>query len=140
MTETFELYVKETSNCPELPRLTLERLGPEWTGDSVLLPFDDIDETNVYRVVGWTDRFGGSPCKVRVAKVRHRDDVGFLVWGGNSGVKLLDPDAIPGVDEHSARGHGMTVVWVEDAGDLPDDVRAVVVIPRGSNEHAKSDR
>jgi hypothetical protein len=126
--DRFQIYVKPTSNCEGMPLQTFERLGPEWVGDSLILPFGP--EGTEYEVVGWTDLFGGSPCQVHVVRVRHipRGEEGYLVYGGNSGVRILDDEAdpIPGVDDHLPRGYGMPIIWVEDVGDLPPDVRAVV--------------
>ena len=140
-----QLYVKSTSNCPEgLPLQTFELLSPEWQGDSLRLPFGEGEERRVLEVVGWTDLFGGSPCPVHVAKVRwlphKRPDIsggpertleGYLVWGGNSGVRILDPKAepIPGLEDHLPRGWGRPVIWVEDEAELPEEVRAVVACP-----------
>jgi len=128
MGDKFQIYVKNTSNCEGLPLQTFELLSPEWTGSEVLLPFGP--ERKWLRVVGWTDLFFGSPCAVHVAKVRHlpTGEVGYLVWGGNSGVRILDEDApvLPGVDDHLPRGWGRPVIWVEDVEDLPPEVQSVV--------------
>jgi len=141
MAETFELYVKNTSNCEGLPLQVFERLGPEWTGDSLTLPFGTDGEP--LEVVGWTDLFTGRPCPMHVALVRwlphKRPDIsggppgpieGYLVWGGNSGVRILDEGAepTPGMDDHLPPGYGRPLVWVdlEDVEDLPAGVRAVV--------------
>jgi len=139
MAETFQIYTKNTSNCEGLPLQTFERLSQEWTGDSLVIPFGPDREE--FDLVGWTDLFGGSPCAVHVARVRwlphKRPDlsggpteaqVGFLAWGGNSGVRILDPDAepTPGVDDHLPPGYGRPIVWLQDEADLPLDVRDVV--------------
>jgi len=144
MAEKFQLYVKATSNYPAgLPLQTFERLSEEYVNDSIMIPFGE-DERRILEVVGWTDLFTGRSCQVHVARVRwlaqERPDVsggppgtitGYLVWGGNSGVRILDDQAEPieGVDDHLPPGYGMPVVWVEDLGDLPDDVQKVVTIP-----------
>lgn len=50
------------------------------------------------------------------------------MWGGNSGVRILDDDAepTPGVDDHLPPGYGRPIVWVDDIGDLPLEVRDLV--------------
>jgi hypothetical protein len=136
------IYVKQTSNCPEgLPLQTFKELGPTWTGERVTLPFGEPPDVAHFDVVGWTDLFMGRSYNIHVVEVRwlshKRPDIsggasepieGYLVYGGNSGVRILDPDAEPllGIDDHLPPGHGRPLVWIEAADDLPDDVRAVV--------------
>ena len=134
-----QLYVKMTSNCPDgMTLTTFELLGPTWEGEQILLPFGEGDERRVLPVVGWTDLFFGQACPVSVTKVRNTpvDITGkqvaepitaYLVYGGNSGVRVLDSDREPQEwESHLPPGWGMPIVWVESATDLPDDVRAVV--------------
>jgi len=135
------IYVKQTSNCEGLPLQSFEELGPTWTNERVTLLFGESPDVADYDVVGWTDLFTGRPCSVNVVKVRwlphKRPDIsggppgpieGYLVYGGNSGVRILDADAesTPGVDDHLPPGYGKPLVWIEDAGDLPAEVLAVV--------------
>lgn len=126
MTKTIQIYVKTTSNCEGMPLQTFELLSPIWTGDKIRLPFGE--PPRVREVVGWTDLFNGQACPVNVAKVRAGDSVGWLVWGGNSGVRILDKTApvTPGVDEHLPPGYGRAIVWVNDASELPADARKMV--------------
>ena len=127
--EEVSFYVKNTSNCDGLSLMTIGRLGREWIGSEIVLPFGPEGEEHV--VVGWTDLFGGSPCTVRVFKaVGPNGEEGYAVLGGNSGVRILDDDVEPiaGVDEHLPRGWGQPFIWVEDAHDLPDSVLAVVEV------------
>lgn len=135
--DTMQLYVKSTSNCAGLPLQTFELLGPTWTGASIPLPFGDPDAGPVviYEVIGWTDLFTGRPASVHAAHVRwlpsgspavegpREPQEGYLVWGGNSGVRILDPDAEaePGA-EHLPPGFGRPLVWIEDPTDLSGEV------------------
>jgi hypothetical protein len=126
--ETLNIYVKDCSNCPGGMELQLfELLSPVWSGERVRLPFGEGEQRRIYTVIGWTDLFLGSPCEVKIARVRHRDSnaVGYLVWGGNCGVRILDRSArpTPGLDDHLPRGHGRPIIWVEDAADLPQQVQ-----------------
>ncbi len=145
MTETMEIYVKTTSNCEGLPFQSFERLSPEWTGESLRLPFGE-DEIRTLDVVGWTDLYTGRPCPVHVARVLWLPQAteaarqtmggpteaqeGYLVWGGNSGLRILDEETepTPGVDDHLPTGYGRPIVWVAlaDVSDLPLEVRDVV--------------
>jgi len=56
--------------------------------------------------------------------------IGYLVHGGNSGVRILNEQAhaIPGVDDHLPNGYGRPIIWIaeEDAGDLPTEVQMLV--------------
>jgi len=121
-------YVKSTSNCESLNLQTIKRLSPEWTGNSLTLPFGEGATMRRLEVVGWTDLFGGQPCAIHAAQVRWLGQDGFLIWGGNSGVRILDDEATPieGIDDHLPAGYGRPVIWVEDVADLPVDVQAVV--------------
>lgn len=123
--KTFQIYIKPTSNCEGMPLQTMTELSRTWTGESIVLPFGDEDEKK--KVVGWTDLFGGTACGVNVVKVKWHGQIGWLVYGGNAGVRILDDDApvMPG-GEHLPRGYGRPIVWVEDADDLPDEVRQVL--------------
>jgi hypothetical protein len=80
---------------------------------------------SIYTVIGWSDLFFGSPCKVKIARVRHCDSdaVGYLVWGGNCGVRILDRAAGRGQGGRLPRGYGRPIIWVEDAADLPKQVQ-----------------
>jgi len=141
MADKLTIYVKNTSNCEGLPLQMFERLSQEWTGDCLTLPFGPDGEA--LEVVGWTDLFCGRPCAVHVVKARwvphERPDIsgsptspvtGYLVYGGNSGVRILSDDMEPvaGVDDHLPRGYGRPIVWVDlgNVADLPADVRQVV--------------
>mgnify|MGYP001561147307 CR=1 FL=1 len=124
-----ELYVKQTSNCPNgLPLNRFELLSPTWEGESLILPFGEGAGRDYYQVVGWTDLFMGRPCGLKVARVQApQGEEGFLVWGGNSGLRVLDDRVEPEEWEaHLPPGWGMPIVWIDDPGDLPDDVRGAI--------------
>jgi len=142
MAETFELYVKNTSNCEGLPLQVFARLGPKWSGESLALVFGDGDERRRLTLVGWTDIYNGSPCEVNAVHVRwlprRQPEIsggpatpqeGFLVYGGNSGVRALDPDGDrkPGTG-HLPPGWGYPIVWValDDVADFPQEVQDVI--------------
>lgn len=135
-----EIYVKGTSNCPVgMPSTRWKQLSPEWTGErlTVFIPIKETTEENpnVYEVVGWTDLGGGSPTTVTVAHVRtipeeegEEEVEGYLVYGGNSGVRILDESVEPvkGVDDHLPRGTGEPTIFVLDLADLPQEVQDIV--------------
>ena len=126
--ETLNIYVKDCSNCPGGMELQFfELLSPVWSGERVRLPFGEGEQRRTYTVIGWSDLFLGRPCKVKIARVRHCDSdaVGYLVWGGNCGVRILDRSArpTPGLDDHLPRGYGRPIIWVEDTADLPKQVQ-----------------
>ena len=120
------LYVKSTSSCLGMALETFNVTpGKTWTGDKLKMWFGTHDNRRECEVIGWTDLFFGSACKVRVVKTTWQNErvgiahTGYLVYGGNSGVRISDP-------EHGERG--MACVWVDasDAGDLPAEVLEVV--------------
>lgn len=127
-----DIYVKSNSNHPPgLPLMHFEELGEEWTGDAIRVGVGDGGR-KVRKVVGWSDLYGGSPCDIRVVKVRTQEgDIGYLVHGGNSGVRVLGKEyaPIPGVDDHLPRGYGMPFLFIEER-NLADiksrEVRAFV--------------
>jgi len=123
---TLNIYVKDCSNCPGGMELQLfELLSPVWSGERVRLPFGEGEQRRTYTVIGWSDLFFGRPCKVKIARVRHCDSdaVGYLVWGGNCGVRILDRAAGRGQGGRLPRGYGRPIIWVEDAADLPKQVQ-----------------
>src|SRR5258707_5489325 len=125
-----EIYVKNTSNCSGMPVTSFKVLSPSWHGESLSIPFGEGEERKVHEVVGWTDLFFGSACEVHCTKVESQGMIGYLVHGGNSGVRILNEQAhaIPGVDDHLPNGYGRPIIWIaeEDAGDLPTEVQMLV--------------
>jgi hypothetical protein len=133
-----QLYVKKSSNCGGMPLMTVNELSPTWLGDSLLLPFgEDGDQ---YTVIGLTDLVGQPVCPVRVVHARVGVALsttgdpadGYLVYGGNWGVRILKedvdvPDFLPStwLDE-AYPGVGQPIIWVEDLADLPEEVQVVV--------------
>ena len=105
-----------------------ERLSDEWSGQRLHLPFVLGCWQLVLPVIGWTDANGGSPCQVHVVKTRYYGALGFLVYGGNQGVRVLDNDSEPverTIDRFS-RGWIQPFIWVECADDLPQSVQKIV--------------
>lgn len=122
-----QFYVNKSPNCHGLGRTTLGRLGPEWIGSEVVLPFGP--EGRPHTIIGWTSLFGGGPCSVRVFRaVTPEGEEGFAILGGNAGVRILDDEAevLPGVNDHLPRGWGQPFIWVAYREDLPERVLAVV--------------
>ena len=121
---TIELYVKNTSNVPGGLSLTsFETLSETWIGESIVLPFGPDGEEH-HKVTGWTDIVHsnpypdvvrGCPTTVYVVKVRQGDTPGYLVYGGNSGLRIA-----------GRKGWGQPIIWVEDAADLPTTVQTIV--------------
>ena len=125
---TIQIYVKSTSNCEGMSLQTFETLSPIWTGEKIRLPFGEPPKVKRLEVVGWSDLFFGQACPVNVAKVRAGSITGWLVYGGNSGVRILSNQAkpTPGVDDHLPRGFGQPMIWLTDSRDLPRGVRKAV--------------
>lgn len=117
---TIEIYVKDTSNVRGgMPLTSFEVVPPEWQGESLMLPFGEQRERR--KVEGWTDLITanpypdvvrGCPTTIHVVRARSGGDVGYLVYGGNSGVRI-----------GGRNGWGRPILWVEDENDLPATVR-----------------
>ena len=136
--ETFELYVKRTSNCDGAPLTFFKRLSPMYKANRVRVRFDlEHGKHAWYPVVGWTDLYGGSATQTYICWVENSGQVGVLVYGGNSGVRVLDRSVkpIPGINEHLPRGFGQPWIWLAGATasqDLPEQVvRAIGERPKG---------
>lgn len=135
-----QIYVKSTSNCPQgLSLVSFEELSDTWTGESLRIPFETEEgKFRKHLVVGWTDLFFGSACSVSVTKVEINDDIGYLIHGGNSGLRVLDKKAsreadkenefygIPKFDSHLPEGYGVPIIWIENERDLPREVLKIV--------------
>ena len=107
-----------------------EVLGAEWVGQSVRVPFG-ADRKRSFDIVGWSERAGGQAVSVHVVKVSADGRVGFLVYGGDGGVRIVDqaPDTGPEPGERLAGGHAAPLVWVSKIEDLPVAVQEVVAHP-----------
>lgn len=130
-----ELYVKECNNCQSLPLTIFEELSPTWRGDRVRIRFGETIQ-EYHDIVGINSLIGTGPTSaVYVTHVQAPSgERGYLIYGGNHGVRILDDEAQPleGIDDYLPRGYGKPVCWVseEDLADLPDEVQAVVSRPR----------
>ena len=107
-----------------------EVLGAEWVGKSVHIPFG-VDRKRSLDVVGWSDRAGGQAVSVHVVKASADGRVGYLVYGGDGGVRIIDQeaDADPEPAERFTRGRLAPLVWVANGQDLPPAVQEVVEHP-----------
>lgn len=137
MEKTLTIYVKPNSNCHGMPLTSFSELSPTWQGEQLVIPFEDGEARRNLTLVGWEDLFFGSPCSLRVVRVRTDGHEGFLIYGGNWGIRILDEGAesIHGVDDHLPRGYGTPILWIDHIEDLPEEVRAVVA-PLHSSEEA----
>lgn len=77
-------------------------------------------------VVGWSDFYGGGPCTVNVAYATNGKRNGYLVWGGNLGLR-----AVPWHLGHADRSLGdvlqpLSILWIDDVSVLPMEVQAAV--------------
>lgn len=129
MLETFELYVKNTSNSQGAPLASFERLSPRYTTDEVKVHFDFAGHSQKSRysqwclVVGWTDLYFGTACPVHICWVRNSGQVGVLVYGGNSGVRIYTDRRNPSTHQ------GQPWVWIDEKTaqkDLPSEVLAII--------------
>jgi hypothetical protein len=128
MENTLTIYVKPNSNCHGMPLTSFSELSPTWQGEQLVIPFEDGGARRNLPLVGWEDLFFGSPCSLRVVRVRTSGHEGFLIYGGNCGIRILDEraESIPGMDDHLPRGYGTPILWIDHVEDLPEEARAVV--------------
>ena len=120
--DTMQLYIRNTLQKFDL-------LGPVWQGGRLPIRFGD---GAVRQVEGWTGIFTGRRCEVHVVKARwlaqpggpERPVVGYLVWGGDSGLRVLDQE--PEGTEYLPPGYGRVFIWIEDPADLPGEVLQVI--------------
>ena len=107
-----------------------EVLGAEWVGRDVQIPFG-ADRKRAFDVAGWSDHGGGQAVSVHVVKAGADGRVGYLVYGGDGGVRILDQaaGAAPEPAERFAEGRAAPLVWVVNGQDLPMVVQEVVERP-----------
>ena len=124
MPDTIELYVKSTSNSRGMALRMFRLIGPIYRADSIRVKATPNGAWR--RAVGWTDIRFGSRCPVHVAVVELESGQGILAWGGNSGVRVLDPTAPRRFHLPSGRGYNILLL---DEWQLEDMVlRAVGII------------
>jgi len=128
MENTLTIHVKPNSNCHGMQLTSFSELSPTWQGEQIVIPFEDGEERKNLTLVGWQDLFFGSPCSLQVVQVRTGGHEGFLIYGGNCGIRILDElaESIPRVDDHLPGGYGTPILWIDRVEDLPEDVQAVV--------------
>lgn len=127
---TFCLYVKASAHNPGTPVLSITRSGPEWRGRRLRLLEAEGLGLEHGDVLGWSDFYGGTACDVHVARASDGRHDGWLVWGGNLGLRSV-PD---GFDDHSALRSrvwdALPLLWVSDLRHFPADVASAVTVPR----------
>lgn len=125
-TETIQIYVKPSANSDGMPLQTFELLSPTWTGIFLFLKLGVPPTEQV--IVGWSDSDNphGMECWINVAKVRGAQSGknGYMVWGGNLGVRVMDGSA-PEINPYWPLGYGWPILWVDEQ-DLPVNVRQVI--------------
>jgi hypothetical protein len=127
---TLQLWCKDTANCAAAPVTHFEVLGAEWVGPSVKIPFGSAGR-RLLDVVGWSAAGGGQAASVHVIKVRLDKAAGYLVYGGDGGVRILDDSTqlSAGGSERLLPGWGKPLLWVQRLEDLPPHVQEVVERP-----------
>lgn len=136
---TICLYVKGSAHNAGTPVMTVTRQGPEWTGPRLRLL--DASELGLRcaEIVGWSDFYGGGACDVHVARASDGRRDGWLVWGGNLGLRSVPA----GCDDlrvlRTTAWDAFPLLWVESLAHFPPDVaRAVAGRRHGgwATEHA----
>jgi len=135
--DMFELSVHPTEGSPGLPPTLFERLSSEWSGTSIKLPFWLGYWQLMLPVVGWSMNNGGNACAVHIVKSRYKGAVGFLVYGGDGGVRVLsdDKELFSGTVGLFHRGWVQPFVWIEKARDLPKEVQQIIIHSSAFDAH-----
>ncbi len=120
---TFCLLVKPSSENPGTRVMSVTRLGPEWTGRRLRLRDPERFGLANPDLIGWSDFYAGSACDLHVARATDGTDVGWLIWGGTLGLRAVPADD---AGTERRRWEGRPLLWVDDAGVFPDEVRRVV--------------
>jgi hypothetical protein len=134
------LHVKPTALDPGLALMAVTLLGPRWSGDRLRL--ERPGEFGLPRgdLVGWSDFYGGGPCRVQVACAANGSDTGYLVWGGTLGLRVV-PHDLDQVDRQLGDVlESRSVLWIKDVGALPTEVREVVEVTAAAQPGADRSR
>lgn len=123
---TLCLYVKPTATQAGSGMLSVNCVGPQWSGRRLHLRQPDRVGLSESELVGWSDFYAGTACDVHVARASDGEHSGWLVWGGTLGLR-----AVPaGVEDVEALRLGTwearPLLWLDDPALLPDEVQAVV--------------
>lgn len=127
---TFCLYVKASVHNRGTPVLSITRSGPTWSGTRLRL----VDAARLGLahgdLLGWSDFYGGTVCDVHVANASEGQHEGWLVWGGNLGLRSV-PAGFEDVGMlRSSVWDGLPLLWVNELRHFPPEVVAAVTVPR----------
>lgn len=99
--------------------------GKRWSGERLTLTGHAELGLEGPDLIGWSDFYGGGPSKIHVAYASSGSRAGFLVWGGNLGLRVLPAGAsfAPGARDDLP---ALPLLWLPDPGHLPAQVRAAI--------------
>jgi hypothetical protein len=112
--------------------MSVNLLGARWSGDRLRLERPGEFGLPGGDLVGWSDFYGGGPCPVQVACASDGRRSGYLVWGGTLGLRVVPCDLMEVDRQLGDVLESRSVVWIEDAQLLPQEVRSVVEVPEQS--------
>ena len=127
---TFCLYVKTSVHNRGTPVLSITRTGPEWSGKRLRMV--DADGLGLAHgdLLGWSDFYGGTVCDVHVANASDGQHEGWLVWGGNLGLRSVPDDFEDLARLRSSAWDALPLLWVNDLRHFPAEVASVVAALR----------
>lgn len=87
----FMFEVEENPNCEGMPQLIFNTLA-EGRQISHVKAARTGGQTTFHRITGWSSAGGGAPSPAYVVKIEESGSgVGWLVYGGDWGVRLMPP-------------------------------------------------
>ena len=125
------LHVKPTASSPGTGLMTVTLHGPRWTGERLRVMNPGLLGLEHGDLVGWSDFYGGGPCPVQVAYATDGRHAGYLVWGGTLGLRAVPPHLDRVGREHADDLEARALLWIDDPGMLPAEVRVAVGATRG---------
>lgn len=113
---TLMFEVEENPNCEGMPQLIFNTLTSGRRITHIRTSKSGKDMT-FHRITGWCSEGGGSPCEAWAVRIiESGSGEGLLIYGGDWGVRFMDPKAEGPWDINSPNQWGETyLILLEDS-------------------------